>query len=126
MLADDYFTPDHVDLESAIKDIVNHHYHELKIASFTQLKSDSSDMLQVTDVLLGAILYDLKMKERLVPISSNYKFQFVQFLHQQYGVTNSFFSKSNNFSSRNIRISIFDPRKSTAEKYRKQKVGQGP
>ncbi|MFH0956026.1 MAG: DUF3800 domain-containing protein [Candidatus Falkowbacteria bacterium] len=60
LLADDYFSPENEKLEFKIKKFVNDHYKNFVIAGVCQIDSRSSDLIQLTDLVLGAILYDLK------------------------------------------------------------------
>jgi len=53
LLTDDYFVSDSENLESAIKGIINDHYKKFVIAGVCQIDSKSSDILQLTDLILG-------------------------------------------------------------------------
>jgi len=66
LLADDYFTPDNIDMECTIKKFTNDHYKNFVITGVCQIDSRSSDILQLTDLILGAIVYDLKKQEGLI------------------------------------------------------------
>jgi len=124
VIGDNYFTPTNIDLESQIKDIVNDHYRDLRVMGFCQMDSKSCDLLQVADLCLGAVLYDLKVLEKVVLYRQNYKDKFLKYLHYKLGVPRSFFISGRNFIRNNFKITIFDPAKSTTQL--KIKTGQGP
>ena len=115
VIADDYFYPDGANLELAPRAIVNDHYKKLKLACFLQINSKSSDLLQLTDLLLGAVLYDLKLNEGLIQRYGNLKSQTLDFLLSQLRVKHSFFkdntgSKRERFLRDKFKVSIFKPR----------------
>ncbi|MCK4354806.1 DUF3800 domain-containing protein [Candidatus Parcubacteria bacterium] len=128
LLADDYFTPDGENLEDSIKGIVNDHYQEFAVAGVCQIDSKSSDLLQLTDLILGSILYDLKKQYGLVGEQNTYKRKFLNFMYQKLKIKKSFFRNKLGFETRNyvlsgdkIRATIFDSRRSIAEKFFKKK-----
>ncbi len=117
ILADDYFSPKESNIEGLIRNKINDHFKRLVIGGCCQINSRSSDILQVTDLLLGAILYDLKIQEKAVDVSLNVKTKILGHIHNQLGVSNSFFldaggKPQRNFSSSKIDVMIFDPAKS--------------
>lgn len=124
LLADDYFTPDGVELESKIKKFVNDHYKKFIIAGVCQIDSKASDLLQLTDLILGAIVYDLKKQKGLVTIQGTYKRKFLNFLYQKLKINKSFFINKFGFKTRNyvlsgdkIRATIFDCQRSTTKRF---------
>jgi len=124
LLADDYFTPDGTDMEVTIKKFINNHYQRFVVAGACQINSKSSDLLQLTDLILGAILYDLKKKEGLITAQNTYKRKFLNFLYQKLNIKKSFFINQFGFSTRNyvlsgdkIRATTFDCNRSTAKKF---------
>lgn len=137
ILADDYFTPDGTDLEITIKKFVNDHYKNFIVAGVCQIDSKSSDLLQLTDLILGSILYDLKKREGIVGTQSKqgeFKRKFLNFIYQKLNIQKGFFihnwtrfNISNYISSEisrkeyfipkgKIRASIFDVKKSINNK----------
>ena len=139
ILADDYFTPDGTDLETTIKKFTNDHYKKFVIAGVCQIDSKSSNLLQLADLILGAVMYDLKRREKLVKKQNEYKRKFLNFIFQKMNVKRSFFIhnrtrlKIRNFVSSEIRrkeyfipkgkikASIFDAKKSINVKKLKSK-----
>ncbi len=134
LLTDDYFTPDGTDLEDRIKKFINDHYQKFIIAGVCQINSKSSDLLQMTDLMLGAILYDLKKQSGLIKDQNTYKRKFLNFLYQKLNIKKSFFINSLGFKTRNyilsgdkIRATIFDSKRSKAGKFvNKIKTSHGP
>lgn len=124
LLADDYFTPDGTEIEDKIKKFVNDHYQKFIIAGVCQIDSKASDLLQLTDLILGAIMYDLKKLDGLIDIQNTYKRKFLNFLYQKLNIKKSFFINDWGFKTRNyilsgdkIRATIFDCRRSVAKKF---------
>ena len=134
LLTDDYFTPDGTDLEDRIKKFINDHYQKFIIAGVCQINSKSSDLLQMTDLILGAILYDLKKQSGLIEEQNTYKRKFLNFLYQKLKIKKSFFINQDGLETRNyvlfgdkIRATIFDSKRSTASKFvNKIKTSHGP
>jgi len=125
LLMDNYFTPDGTELEVKIKKFINDHYKDFIIAGVCQIDSKSSDILQLTDLILGAILYDLKKQNNLIKIkkSNRFKRQFLNYLYQKLKIKKSFFVNKFGFKTRNyvlfgdkIRATIFDCKRSTTQK----------
>ncbi|MFA5086437.1 MAG: DUF3800 domain-containing protein [Candidatus Paceibacterota bacterium] len=129
LLSDDYFYPDGENLEEAMKGIINDHYKKFVIAGACQIDSKSSDMLQLTDLILGSILYDLKKQNGLVGDQNEqnqYKRKFLNFLYQKLKIRKSFFVNDYGFRRRNyvlagdkVRATIFDSRRSVVSKFKK-------
>lgn len=133
LLADDYFTPDGIDLEDRIKKFTNDHYKNFVVAGVCQINSKSSDLLQLTDLILGAILYDLKKQNNLIENQNTFKRKFLNFVYQKLKIKKSFFKNWIGFKTRNyvlsgdkIRATIFDPKRSVTKKFDKQKTSHGP
>ncbi len=132
VLADDYFTPDGTDIEVVIKKFTNDHYKNFVVAGVCQINSKFSDVLQVTDLILGAILYDLKKQRGLIQKQNAYKRKFLNFIYQKLKIRKSFFKNIFGFDTRNyvlsgdkIRATIFDCKRSK-RKMEDQKTSHGP
>ena len=92
------------------------------LAGVCQINSESSDLLQLTDLILGAIIYDLKKDKGLIDKNSkggNFKRKFINFVYQKLKIKKSFFRNRFGFKSRNyvlsgdkIRATIFDCKRS--------------
>ncbi|MBU1164152.1 DUF3800 domain-containing protein [Patescibacteria group bacterium] len=123
ILADDYFSPGHVDLEITIKKFVNDHYKKFVVAGVCQIDSKSSDLIQLTDLILGAIVYDLKKQEGMIQKQNTFKRKFLNFIYQKLKIKKSFFSNRLGFKTKNyvlsgskIRATVFDSRRSLRKK----------
>lgn len=119
LLADDYFVSDTEDLEAATKGIINDHYKKFVVAGMCQINSTSSDLLQLTDLILGAILYDLKKQNNLIEYKNTFKRKFLNFVYQKLKIKRSFFINGFGFRTKNyvlsgdkLRATIFDCKRS--------------
>jgi hypothetical protein len=125
VLADNYFTPENFDLENTIKKFTNSHYQKFVVAGVCQIDSKCSDLLQLTDLVLGAIVYDLKKIDGIIQGASNtYKRKFLNFIYQKLQIKKSFFINSSGFRTRNyvlsgtkIRATIFDCKRSRVKEF---------
>lgn len=120
VIADDYFYPEGVNLELATRAIINDHYKKLVVSGFLQMNSKASDLLQLTDLLLGGVMYDLKLNEGFIKMYQNFKLKLLYFLHTELGVNKSFFVNKNGvkqdkFLMDKFKVSIFKPSKSHKE-----------
>lgn len=129
VLADDYFTPKELKIEETIKKFTNDHYKTFTVAGVCQIHSKSSDLLQLTDLILGAIVYDLKKQEKIIEKQGTYKRKFLNFLYQKLQIRKAFFMnrfgikiRNYSFSGRKIRATIFDAKKSRVKKYIKKQA----
>jgi len=87
----------------------------------------------MTDLILGAILYDLKKQNNLIEDQNTYKRKFLNFLYQKLKIKKSFFINQYGFtrnyvlSGDKIRATIFDSKRSKASKFvNKIKTSHGP
>jgi len=125
ILADNYFTPKDFELEETIKKFTNSHYQKFVVAGVCQIDSKSSDLLQLTDLILGAIVYDLKKIDGLIQgVSNTYRRKFLNFLYQRLKIKKSFFINTAEIRTRNyvlsgekIRATIFDCQRSKVKKF---------
>jgi len=82
--------------------------------------------LQLTDLILGAIVYDLKKQTGLVKRQNRYKMRFLNFVHQKLKIRGSFFETKFGFKTRNyvlsgdkIRATVFDQKRSIVRNFTK-------
>jgi hypothetical protein len=123
ILADDYFAPDGIDLEDTIKKFTNDHYKDFTIFGVCQIDSRSSDLLQLTDLILGSILYDLKKHKGLIEGQGRFKKKFLNFLYQKLETKESCFCndsgkeiESCSYLGGKIKATIFNHEKSIRKK----------
>lgn len=86
LIADHIVTPEDIKYEVNVKKIFNASKKRLAIAGVCRFDSKSNDLLQVTDLLIGAITYDLKLKAGLVS-GDKYKIKLVDYLKENLGTT---------------------------------------
>lgn len=84
LIADHITTPKEIRFEVNTKKNFNAGKKRLALAGVCRFDSKSNDLLQVTDLLIGAITYELKMKKGLVS-GSKYKIELVEYLKSKLG-----------------------------------------
>jgi hypothetical protein len=62
VIADEYSTPPTVTFEENVRDYVNCRTHSQAVAGVCRMRSSGVDLLQLADVLLGAVVYDHKIQ----------------------------------------------------------------
>ncbi|MHB8903896.1 MAG: DUF3800 domain-containing protein [Patescibacteria group bacterium] len=125
VLADNYFSPRGENIEERIKKFTNDHYQEFVISGVCQIDSRSSDLLQITDLILGAIVYDLKKIDNKIStqFTGVYKRKFLNFLYQKLNIEGSFFVKNGHrtrnyiLSGDKLRATVFDCDRSRVSKF---------
>ncbi len=115
ILADDYFSPSEKNIESQVRNKINNHFGRLVVGGCCQVNSKSTDLIQVTDLLLGSIMYDLKITEGIVQPSMNAKTKLLSYIHDRLGVPKSMFldragKRQRKFHSGQVNVMIFDPK----------------
>lgn len=73
VLADYITTPKKVHFEVDIKRKINAQFSRLAIAGVHRVDSQGTNMLQINDILLGAVIYDYKLKNKMVGGDRNKK-----------------------------------------------------
>lgn len=98
LIADYVTTPKDIKFEVNTKKNFNAKKKRLALAGVCRFDSKSNDLLQITDLLIGAITYDVKYKKGLVE-GSKYKIEVVDYLKSKLG-TETFVKgfKNHNFS----------------------------
>ena len=98
LLADYVTTPKDIRFEVEVKKKFNQYKGRLALAGVCRFDSKSNDLLQLVDLLIGAISYDIKFKKGLVP-GSKCKIELVEYLKGKLG-TDTFIKgfKNHNFN----------------------------
>lgn len=70
VIADEYSTPPKVTFEENVRDHVNRRLKRTAVAGVCRMRSGGVDLLQVIDLLLGAIVYEFKSESGAVKTAS--------------------------------------------------------
>jgi hypothetical protein len=84
LIADHVTTPKEIRFEVTIKKNFNKKKNRLALAGVCRFDSKSNDLLQIVDLVIGAISYDIKLAKNIVP-GSKYKIELVDFLKNNLG-----------------------------------------
>lgn len=76
VIADYVTTPKDVKFEIKVKHMVNNHFKRLALAGVCRVDSRGVNLIQITDLILGTIAYDYKMKNKLIS-GDKYKIKFL-------------------------------------------------
>lgn len=98
LVADYVTTPKDIRFEVEVKKKFNQYKRRLALAGVCRFDSKSNDLLQLVDLLIGAITYDVKLAKRMVD-GSKYKIEVVEYLKSKLGtetLTKGF--KNHNFN----------------------------
>ena len=101
LIADHVTTPKEIKFEVNTKKNFNSSKNRLALAGVCRFDSRSNDLLQVVDLLIGAVTYELKLNHKMVS-GSKYKIELVDFLKKNLGV-NSF---DGGFRNRNFNLFV--------------------
>ncbi len=88
LLADHVTTPKVVCYEVNVKNKINQKANRLAMAGVCRFDSKGNDLIQVVDLFIGAINYDLKIATGMVAKGDRYKKEFVRHIKDKLGVTN--------------------------------------
>lgn len=88
VVADHVTTPKEIRFEVNVKRRINQGFGRLAVAGVSRFDSRSNDILQLTDLMIGAINYDLKLATRMVISGDRHKRQFVEYFRKNLGVQN--------------------------------------
>lgn len=86
LLADHVTTPKNVRFEVDVKRQMNSDLGRLVLAGVCRLDSKSNDLLQIVDLFIGAISYDLKIAAGSIKKGDQYKKELLNFLKARLGV----------------------------------------
>lgn len=102
LLADHITTPKEIKFEVNVKKEVNSKLGRLALAGACRINSRSNDLLQVVDLIIGAISYDLKIKTGAIKGNSQCKIELMNCLKKNLGVDDFI----NGFKNRNFNIFV--------------------
>jgi hypothetical protein len=101
LIADHITTPKDIKFEVNTKKNFNSSKNRLALAGVCRFDSKSNDLLQLIDLIIGAINYDLKLSSGLVP-GSKYKIELANHIKKNLGISNF----SQGFRNRNFSIFV--------------------
>ena len=101
LVADHITTPKTVRFEVDVKKKFNSYKKRLALAGVCRFDSRTNDLLQVIDLIIGAITYDLKFKNKLVS-GDKHKLGLLNFLKENLGIK----SFEEGFRNRNFNIFV--------------------
>ena len=98
LIADHVTTPKDILFEVEVKKKFNQYKGRLSLVGVCRFDSKSNDLLQLVDLLIGAVTYDIKFSKNLVD-GSKYKLEVVDYLKRKLGA-DSFLKgfKNHNFN----------------------------
>jgi len=102
LIADYIPAPKEIRFEVNIKRELNNALNRLTLAGVCRFDSRSNDLLQLVDLVIGAISYDLKLATGVIKSGSKYKRQLSEFLRQGLGTDNFL----NGFRNRHFNIFV--------------------
>jgi len=83
ILADDVSVPKNVRFEANVKRRINKQFNRLAIHTVCRLYSKGAELIQLTDLLLGAVAYQLKINNKLIPNPSKAKMKVLKHLKRK-------------------------------------------
>jgi len=109
VIADHYSTPNKDEFEMKVRNHVNDNGQKMSIHSVVRINSSGSDLIQIADLLMGAVNYEFKLSCNLIKNPSTAKVQLLTYLKQILKIENL----TNHIKSEKFNIMIFDPKKRT-------------
>lgn len=106
VLADDVDVPPDVKFETNVERRINNEFRRLAVHGVCRVHSKGVELVQLTDLLLGAVVYDFKLEAKLIKHPSNAKRAVLRHLKKKLGVK----SLSRDFRTRRFNIWIFKPK----------------
>ncbi len=113
IIADHYSTPNKDEFEAKVRNYVNDHNKRMCIHSVVRIHSKGCDLIQIADLLMGAVNYEFKLKSNLIKKPSKAKIELLDFLKNKLGVTDL----TQHIKSEKFNVMTFDP---TKKKYKKR------
>jgi hypothetical protein len=87
LIADEYSTPPSETFEEDVRDHVNNKLRRPAVAGVCRMRSNGVDLLQLIDLLLGAIVYEYKAQKGVVATASHKpKVQLLNYIKERAGV----------------------------------------
>lgn len=94
VLADHITTPGDIRFEVNVKRKINEKLKRLAIAGVCRFDSKSNDLLQISDLIIGAINYDLKLSTNIISKGDKYKKRFLEYFKEMIGLKDKNFTDS--------------------------------
>ncbi|MDD3292704.1 MAG: DUF3800 domain-containing protein [Candidatus Pacebacteria bacterium] len=86
VIADHITTPKNIRFEVEIKRKINEKQKRLAIGGICRFDSRGNDLIQIVDILIGAINYDLKISSGLIKKTDKNKKELVDFIKKNIGI----------------------------------------
>lgn len=103
----DYMTvPNYVKFEVNVKRRINDEFKRLVVAGVCRFDSKSNDLLQLADLIVGAINYDLKLSSKVILSGDKYKRRFLEYFKEILGIKGKTFLELDG-GFRNYMFNIF-------------------
>ena len=106
VIADHVTVPREVRFEVNVKRKINEKLGRLAIAGVARFDSRSNDLLQISDLIIGAVTYDLKFATGLIQRGDKYKRRFLEYFKGKLGATNFLDGFRKNFATCGFNIFV--------------------